>query len=72
MAGCPLRLVDLRNADLTDADLSHCIMGGTILRNAKVTRTNFDGVKLTTVTVTHANFSEALNVDMPSFKSGWR
>jgi uncharacterized protein YjbI with pentapeptide repeats len=62
----------MRNADLSDADFSHCIMGGSILRNANVKGANFNRVKLTTVTVTHANFSEALNVDMPAFKKGWR
>ena len=72
LAKTGIRRGELCGLDLTDADLSHCIMGGTILRNANVKGTNFEAVKLTTVTVTHANFSEALNVEMPSFKSGWR
>ena len=48
------------------------MIGGAILRRAKVTNANFQGVELATVTMDFANFSEARNAKYPSYKTNLR
>ena len=45
---------------------------GIILRSANVRGANFAGVELATVTMDFANFSQALNADIPSYKVNLR
>ncbi|MEJ1357514.1 MAG: hypothetical protein RPU51_04990 [Candidatus Sedimenticola sp. (ex Thyasira tokunagai)] len=47
-------------------------MGGAILRSANVAGCNFAGVELATVTMDFANFSQALNAEIPSYKENLR
>ncbi|MCP4406372.1 MAG: pentapeptide repeat-containing protein, partial [Gammaproteobacteria bacterium] len=63
---------NMRGADLSDADLSNAVMGGAILRRAIVSNANFKDVELATVTMDYANFSKALNADVPSYKPNLR
>ena len=59
---------DFRFANLSNADLSRAVMGGSNLRRANVKNTDFSGVELATVSMEYANFSEAKNADIPSYK----
>ena len=63
---------DMRHVNLSNADLSQAVLGGSVLRSANVQNANFAGVELASVTIDFANFSKALNVDMPSFKKNYR
>jgi uncharacterized protein YjbI with pentapeptide repeats len=63
---------NFKHADLTNVDLSEAVMGGAILRSAKVTNANFEGVELATVTMDFANFSAAKNAKYPSYKTNLR
>ena len=63
---------NMRGANLTGADLSNAVLGGSILRRAIVTNANFQNVELATVTMDYANFSKALNADVPSYKTNLR
>jgi uncharacterized protein YjbI with pentapeptide repeats len=63
---------NLRHASLQDCNLSHANIGGTILRSANVRGANFQGVELATVTMDFANFSQATNADIPSYKENLR
>jgi uncharacterized protein YjbI with pentapeptide repeats len=63
---------NMKKANLTDADLTDAVLSGTIMRNANVRNANFEGVELVSVTMDFANFSEALNADIPGFKQNLR
>ena len=63
---------NFKHADLRGADLSHAVMGGASLRSSNVAGTNFKGVELATVNMEFANFSQALNADIPSYKTNLR
>jgi uncharacterized protein YjbI with pentapeptide repeats len=42
------------------------------MRSANVRGANFEGVELATVTMDYANFSQALNAEIPSYKEHLR
>jgi uncharacterized protein YjbI with pentapeptide repeats len=72
MQGISAVQANFRNANLTDVDLTHAVVGGAIMRRARVTNANFDGVELATVSISFANFSQARNASIPSYKAHWR
>ena len=77
MTGASMRNIsaeecNMKKTNLTGADLTHAVLSGTIMRHANVAGTNFQDVELASVTMCFANFSDALNANIPSFKRNLR